>query len=55
MSRPPIRAAEYVKRRTVSRLGRRVGGSATVRTVLHPCTDTQTASALGAKMGLEDI
>ena len=31
MSRPPIRAAEYVKRRTVSRLGRRVGGSATVR------------------------
>jgi hypothetical protein len=32
-----------------------VGGSATVRTVLHPFTDTQTASALGAKMGLEDI
>ena len=31
MSRPPIRAAEYVKRRTVSRLGRRVAGSATVR------------------------
>ena len=33
------------------------GGSATVRTVLHPCADTryQTASALGAKIELEDI